>query len=446
MLREHGIAAVIYGGTYLDEDFRDRKVADEWFTSKYNLKLTMKDMEATTKYRFDPDFGTGGTFGVNYAKAGGGVIAFNYRSMFMTEEERLDIHKKLIVDHYLKQFNEETIATKSYKTCGEPCAAVCKKMKDEFKKDYEPYQAMGPLCGIFDQRAAEKLNHHADMLGFDAISVGGVLSWLMDCRDANIVTSEDLGVKGAPVFQHKSFSVETDSMTNADLGVQLLDSIIARRGLLDFGQGARKLARTLAPDRGRDALDRFLFISNARNGWMVPNQYWTPGVLSPMAIMGKYYMHYGSEFLPPGSSARHDAGRILKELVMDNAGICRFHREWAEEMVPEIVGCVFGVQGAVRRGSRDGEPHQFAKRFRLLGIRAQHRPRPDLPGAAPRRGEEARPELLAGSTSSKRTGRRRPSTTGSKYGRASTRACASSTPSSRNGRPRRPAPCSGPSG
>ncbi|MFO7686939.1 MAG: hypothetical protein R6V60_12685 [Desulfobacterales bacterium] len=32
---------------------------------------------------------------------------------------------------------------------------------------------MGPLCGIFDHRAAEQLNHHADRLGFDAISVGG---------------------------------------------------------------------------------------------------------------------------------------------------------------------------------------------------------------------------------------------------------------------------------
>ena len=62
------------------------------------------------------------------------------------------MHEKLILDHYLKQFNEETIQTKQQHTCGEPCTAVCKKMRDEFKKDYEPYQTMGPLCGIFDQR------------------------------------------------------------------------------------------------------------------------------------------------------------------------------------------------------------------------------------------------------------------------------------------------------
>ena len=35
MLKEHGIAAIIFGGTFLDEDFRNRKVADEWFQNRY---------------------------------------------------------------------------------------------------------------------------------------------------------------------------------------------------------------------------------------------------------------------------------------------------------------------------------------------------------------------------------------------------------------------------
>ncbi len=353
MLREHGIAAVIYGGTYIDEDFRDRKVADEWFNQKYSLKLAAKDMEATTKYRFDPDFGTGGTFGVNYAKMGGMLLAFNYKSIFMTEDERKAIQKSFILEHYLKQFNEETIATKNYRTCGEPCSAVCKKMKDEFKKDYEPYQAMGPLCGIFDQRAAEKLNHHADTLGFDAISVGGVLSWLMECLDAGIIKPEECAISQKPVFTSTDFRIETDSMHNANIGVELLDSIIHRRGIMDFRFGARKFARRFAKERTRDALDRFLFVSNARTGWIVPNQYWTPGVLSPMPIMGKYYMHYGTEFLPPRELGRKNATRMIKELLMDNTGFCRFHRQWAEEMIPELVGSVFGVKEGFNERVRD---------------------------------------------------------------------------------------------
>ena len=34
---------------------------------------------------------------------------------------------------------------------------------------------------------------------------------------------------------------------------------------------------------------------------MVPNQYWVAGTLVPMAIIGKYYMVYSNEFIPPGN-------------------------------------------------------------------------------------------------------------------------------------------------
>jgi glyceraldehyde-3-phosphate dehydrogenase (ferredoxin) len=342
MLQHHGIAAIIYGGTFADEDFRDRKVADEWFTQKYNKRLGAKDLEVTTKYRYDPQFETGGTFGVNYATLRGRIIAFNYTSIYLDESERVAMHEKLVLNHYLRQFNEETIQTKQQQTCGEPCPAVCKKMREEYKKDYEPYQTMGPLCGIFDQRAAERLNHHADMYGFDAISVGGVLAWLMECLSRGLLKPEELGVTRSPAFGPSGFSVETDSRENAELGVEMLDAIVARRGILNMESGARKLGRRLAREKGRAVLDPFVYTAHARQGWMVPNQYWTPGVLSPMPIMGKYYMYYGNEFMPPRKLGRLNAGRFRDELILDNAGMCRFHRSWAEEMIPDVIGSLFG--------------------------------------------------------------------------------------------------------
>jgi len=344
LLREHGIAAVIYGGTYVDEDFRDRKVADAWFETKYKQRLLAKDLEATTKYRFDPKFNTGGTFGVNYAGIGGRLMAFNYRSIFDTEKDRLGLHERLIVGHYLKQFNEETIVPRRQHTCGEPCAAVCKKMKDDFKKDYEPYQAMGPLCGIFDQRAAELLCHHADSLGFDGISAGGVLAWLMDLLATGALSKEDLGVTRVPRWTVEGFDPVADSAHNAELGVELLDSMIQRRGVMDMSDGARKWGRRLSRERGVRLLDSFVFVSFGRQGWMVPNQYWTPGVLAPMAITGKYYMYYGNAFAPPRSLGRMCAERFQKELVMDTAGFCRFHRGWAEDTVPDIFGSLYGMK------------------------------------------------------------------------------------------------------
>lgn len=344
MLQEHGIASIVYGGTVVDEDFRNRKVADEWFEQKYNKKLTAIDFEATTKYRFDPKFGTGGTFGVNFSSLAGRLFSFNYNSIYMEEDERLNIHDTYIKQHYLKQFNEETINKKQQMTCGEPCVAVCKKMNNEYKKDYEPYETMGPQCGIFDQRAAEKLVHRADTYGFDAISAGGVLSWLMDCLSQGIIETQEVGVTDKPVFSVNGFSIESDSMHNAQIGIKLLDAIIQKKGILDLKEGARKFARHLAREKGKEVLDPFVYNAYARSGWMVPNQYWTPGILTPMPIMGKYYMYYGTDFLPPRELGRINAERFIMELRMDNLGICRFHRNWAEEMLPEIVQSLYGMK------------------------------------------------------------------------------------------------------
>ncbi|MEI6208887.1 MAG: aldehyde ferredoxin oxidoreductase N-terminal domain-containing protein [Desulfuromonadales bacterium] len=342
MAREHGIVAIIYGGTVVDEDFRDNRVADEWFSSRYNMRLMQKDAEATGKYRFDEKVGSGGTFGVNYATMGGRIMAFNYRTIRWSEEQRLSLHERFVQGHYLKQFNEETIAGRQQATCGEPCVAVCKKMNGVFKKDYEPYQTMGPLCGIFDQRAAEKLNHYCDAMGFDAISGGGVLAWLMDLLDEKLLTAEELGVSRLPHWDMAAFEPVADSLHNAELGCELIDAIVERRGILDFREGIRTWSRACSRLRGVTLHDRLVYVAFSRRGWMVPNQYWTAGVLAPMAIMGKYYMVYGSDFIPPRKLGRRCAERMKMELVLDNLGFCRFHRAWAEELLPEVIGSLYG--------------------------------------------------------------------------------------------------------
>jgi len=344
MLVQHGIAAVIYGGTFVDEDFRDRKVADKWYEEKYNQHMAAKDFEATKKYRFDPKFDTGGTFGINFKTMKGNMLAFNYRSVYWTEEKRLKLHEEFIEGHYLKQFNEETIKTKQQKNCGEPCVAVCKKMHGNYKKDYEPYQTMGPLCGVFDQRAAELLNHTADAMGFDAISVGGVLAWLMECLHEDLLKPEEIGIEGKPVFSPEGFDLVADSMRNARLGVQMLQQMVKPDGMIPLKYGARKLARRLAREKNEAIKDCFAFNAFARQGWIVPNQYWTPGAFSPVAIMGKYYMHYGTEFLPPLELGKKNAKRMVAELMLDNLGICRFHRAWAEDLMPTIVHDLIGCR------------------------------------------------------------------------------------------------------
>jgi glyceraldehyde-3-phosphate dehydrogenase (ferredoxin) len=142
----------------------------------------------------------------------------------------------------------------------------------------------------------------------------------------------------------QKFSIESDSMHNADIGVSLMDAIIGKVGILNLDEGARKFGRRLSREKNKPLIEHFLFTAFGRKGWMVPNQYWTPGVLSPMPIMGKYYMHYGNEFMQPRQLGRLNAERFKKELILDNLGICRFHRTWAEDMIPEIIESLYGMK------------------------------------------------------------------------------------------------------
>jgi glyceraldehyde-3-phosphate dehydrogenase (ferredoxin) len=166
----------------------------------------------------------------------------------------------------------------------------------------------------------------------------------MECLAEGLVDPHELGMQGHPVFSPKGFDVVADSLHNAAIGMAILDSIIERRGMVNLEEGARKFARRLSRDKGRGVMDAFVYTAFARKGWMVPNQYWTPGVLSPMSIMGKYYMYYGYDFIPPRELGRKNAERMKKELIMDNLGMCRFHRNWAEEMLPEIVETLYGAK------------------------------------------------------------------------------------------------------
>jgi glyceraldehyde-3-phosphate dehydrogenase (ferredoxin) len=339
MAQHHNLFGIVFGGSHVDVDLDDRKLADSYFESRFKMRMLLKDKEATTKYRYDPALQTGGTFGVNFTKLKDKVLHLNYRSVSWAKDVRLAAHRDLIVSHYLAQFNEETIGTKSFSHCGEPCPAVCKKMRGPYKKDYEPYQAFGPLCGVYDQRCAEELVGFADGYGFDAIQAGGVVAWLMELVAGGVVEPSSWKLPHAPKFDLEGFRVVEDSRRNADVAIAILRGIVAREGDLDLLDGARAAARRLGERTGRthDVLDPLVVNCASERGWMVPNQYWVPGMFSPMSVMGKYYEHYGDDYVPPRTLGRMNADRMAAELMLDNMGFCRFHREWAEEMAPEIM-------------------------------------------------------------------------------------------------------------
>ena len=67
----------------------------------------------------------------------------------------------------------------------------------------------------------------------------------------------------------ENFKPEEDSKHNADRAIELLDSIIHKRGIVDLSEGARKFGRRMSRKKGINLLDYFVFTSFGRKGWMV---------------------------------------------------------------------------------------------------------------------------------------------------------------------------------
>ncbi len=352
MLQVHRLAACIFGGDWEDPDLKDSKEIDGYFQENYGESMIKVDLGATEKYRYAPGFQTGGTFGVNMHTADDKLFSFNYASVHQPGAARRAQHQAFIAGHYLKQFNEEIIAPKSYTHCGEPCSVACKKFSGIYKKDYEPYQALGPQCGVFDQRAAEALNHFVDALGIDAIQIGGMASWLMEAIWAGLVPPGDFGLpeademawSGGQDFASgpEAFDVVADSQRNADYAQKVVGMMVLEQAGAPFRLGLRAAAKALDERYGLDevgkrSIDLAVFTAHGEQGQMTPNQYWVPGMFSPMPMMGKYFVYYGLDYLPPRQLGRRCVERMVYELFSENSGVCRFHRKWVEAIVDEII-------------------------------------------------------------------------------------------------------------
>lgn len=351
LFHQHNIVGCLFGGDWVDPYKPKARDTDVYFTEHFGDKGVKVDKAATVKYYYDPKIKTGGTFGANLHNIGDMLMTFNYRSTSASNEERLKQHKDFIVDHYLKQYNEETIATKNFDHCGEPCATACKKLNGKYKKDYEPYHALGPQCGVFDQRAAEILNDHADAMGMDAIQIGGTLAWIMECVAHDLIPADKFGFPDKSEMKFQQFTADTkefdlvkDSLRNAQFAIKLINAILFDERAAVFRKGIRLAAYDLNeqyPDT--EPLERAVFLSHADNGHMVPNQYWVPGMGSPMPLMGKYYVFYGGGFTTPDDLGRKNVERMVYELISDNCGICRFHRQWSEPLCGIIINDRFDL-------------------------------------------------------------------------------------------------------
>ena len=363
MFRAHGLAAIVFGGDnnwrkFKGGDLRNADNADKIFKESLGKSMMKITSDATVKYRYDESVGSGGTFGVNYFTLRDQTIMFNWGMVHLPKEKRLKLYEGLVERGYKAQFDREItershlrpsvsfssgsrpiVKAKVWKNCGEPCPGLCKKVRGTFKKDYEPYEANGPNCGIFDQRAAEFAVGAVDGLGFDAIEFGNVASWVFECIHRGLLEPGEIGLDGIPSFDPDSFKLG-DSSGNARLLVKLAKAIaygeneVARM----VGEGIRRAAKKLDKKFGGGGKFEDLAVFVARGEWgsMVPAMYWGPGNLMPILIPGKYYTYYHSEFREPEEFAEACFERAVKEMYSENTGVCRFHRSWGEKILPRL--------------------------------------------------------------------------------------------------------------
>lgn len=342
LLQRHRIAAIVFGGDWQDPGLKEARELDRYFLEHFGQRAIAADLALSQKYRYVPKFETGGTFGVNMHTADDRLLSFNYRSIYQPDSHRLDQHQHFVLDHYLKQFNEEIIKPRNFDHCGEPCAVACKKFAGEFKKDYEPYAACGPLCGVFDQRAAERLNKYVDAMGLDSIQTGGTASWIMELIYDGLLPPADFGLPAdKPRFRFASqpdeFDLVADSAHNADYAIAIIDMILFSPQGEPFRRGLRAAAKWLDAKYGIQSVHRAVYTAHGEEGCMVPNQYWTPGMFAPMPLVGKYFSFYENKFMPPRALGRKNVERFVYELYSENSGSCRFHRKWVEDIIDDII-------------------------------------------------------------------------------------------------------------
>ena len=337
------MVGIVFGGEWEDPDLRDSAEIDAYFLEHFGKKTIQTDIAVTEKYRYVPEFETGGTFGVNMRDLNERILSFNYTSIYQPVKSRLCQHENFILNHYLHQFNEETIKTKKFQHCGEPCPVVCKKLFGKYKKDYEPYHVLGPQVGVFDQRAAELLNDYVDAMGFDSIQSGGTVAWIMELVSDGLIDPSEFGLPPLNEMNFgwaddtSNFDIVADSMKNAQYAISVVNAILFEPKAEVFRRSIRVAAKEIDKRYGIRSIDRAVFIGHGDEGCMVPNQYWVPGMLSPMPMLGKYFVYYGVDFLTPEKLGRKNVERMIYELFNENSGICRFHRKWAELITDEIL-------------------------------------------------------------------------------------------------------------
>ncbi len=299
LYRAHGIVGFAVGGKEEVEILQNREIVKQ-------------QIEATKKYR---EFGT---FKANYPHLKEKAFFANWQSVYLSPEKRMEIFSKYILEILLKGYSFST------ETCGERCVAACKKYENSIKIDYEPMHGMGPFIGIYKREYVRELVHMIDSFGIDAIYAGAVLGTVFEALWRGEIKKEEFSLVQTPCMNVE----KPDSEINYTVAKELLSKIC--KGECDvLGENLRRIAKAF------NISHLAFYLPCGKEFDMTPNFYWSLGLFLPVAMHGKYFTDYHTVVKEPEEYAQTCAKRCVAEYLLDNLGICRFHRGWAEKMLLE---------------------------------------------------------------------------------------------------------------
>ena len=137
---------------------------------------------------------------------------------------------------------------------------------------------------------------------------------------------------------------KNDSYKNSKIAEKIIEGLIKKNNeilSLISERGIRvssKILNEKYKERIRDNKfnDYVIYASFGNEGYITPNLYWSPGVIAPMYILGKYWTDYSNSFARPEIFARFSYGRAINESLVEDFGICRFYRGVYEPVLDRL--------------------------------------------------------------------------------------------------------------
>jgi glyceraldehyde-3-phosphate dehydrogenase (ferredoxin) len=335
----HRLCGVVFGDATGRGETAAQRESDGGSFDRFRRDMSLEELGEVVNFEWNPKQLAAGELGATLQALRDRVLWFNASSIYLSVEERGDLYRRAIRDHYLTHVLESSPGSDQHVGCGGRGSLQRCTLSEARSREFEPSAALGPQLGIAHPPAMDRLIRHCESLGLDTNAASGILGWLMERLSGGLEDPLELGLRSRPRWSARDFDPVSDSVHNAEIAQTLASGLLFAPWGAPLRQGLRVASRATPAASSSMAV----YIANGESGEIVPNPSWASGFYAPMPISGEFFSYYGLDFLPPRVLGRKSAQRMIAELMLQNFGVCRFHRGWAEALFPELVNQRHGM-------------------------------------------------------------------------------------------------------